>query len=100
MVRPYPAHEELQAVVGRALIDPAFCSGLLNGRRADCLSEFNLSTEEMAAARHIKAADLTSYASELDNWITRQAKERRIRAVTNFAHVDVSRFTRALPAAA
>lgn len=100
MVRPNPAHEELQAVVGRALVDPTFCSNLLNGHRAECLAEFDLSADEMAAARRIKATDLASYASELDKWITRQARERRIRAVNNLTHVDVSRLTGALPAAA
>jgi hypothetical protein len=103
MVRPNPAHEELQAVVGRALVDPSFCKGLLNGHRAECLSEYELSNEELAAARRIKATDLTNYASQLDEWILRQAMESRARAVAALPRPRTDGFlslTGTLPAAA
>ena len=66
-------HEELQALVGRALVDPTFCKGLLNGHRLECLSEFELSPEEHVAARSIQAPDLTSFAGQLDEWIRQRA---------------------------
>ncbi len=69
-------HEELQALVGRALVDPSFCKGLLNGHRAECLGEFSLSHEERDAARSIKAKDLTSFAGQLDEWISERASMR------------------------
>lgn len=69
-------HEELQALVGRALVDPSFCKGLLNGHRAECLGEFSLSHEENDAARSIKAKDLTSFAGQLDEWIRERASMR------------------------
>ncbi len=69
-------HEELQALGGRALVDPSFCKGLLNGHRAECLGEFGLSNEEHDAARSIKAKDLTSFAGQLDEWIRERAVVR------------------------
>ena len=39
-----PTHEELQAVIGRALVDPVFCKDLLNGHRRERLAEFQLSS--------------------------------------------------------
>jgi hypothetical protein len=70
-------HDELQALIGRALLDPTFCKGLLNGHRAECLSEFDLSSEERDAARAIQAKDLTSFAGQLDEWIRDRASRPR-----------------------
>jgi hypothetical protein len=77
MVDTGTAHEELQALVGRALIDPTFCKGLLNGHRVECLDEFSLSREEHDAARSIRAKDLTSFAGQLDEWIRDRASRRQ-----------------------
>jgi hypothetical protein len=99
MVRPNTAHEELQAVVGRALVDPSFCKGLLNGHRADCLGEFDLTNEQMGAARQIKATDLRAFASQLDDWITRQATLRSRGALMELPRLE-NRLAPALPTAA
>jgi hypothetical protein len=74
-----PTHEALQALVGRALVDPSFRAGLLNGHRAECLTEYPLSAEEERAASSIQAGDLTSFASQLDHWITDHTRrEQRV----------------------
>jgi hypothetical protein len=86
------AHEELQALIGRALLEPGFCHDLLNGQRDVCLAEFALTAEERHVARSIKAADLPDFARQLDGWI----RERRLRpAVTPFATPYVQRLAAA-----
>ena len=73
------AHEELQALIGRALVEPGFCHDLLNGSRDACLAEFALTSEERHVARSIEAANLQDFARQLDGWL----RERRLRpAVT------------------
>ena len=69
MNNPPIMHEELQSVVGRALVDPTYCAGLLNSHRAECLAEFDLKAEERAAASAIQADDIQSFALQLDRWI-------------------------------
>lgn len=76
------AHEEIQALIGRALIEPGFCHDLLNGRRDACLAEFPLTTEERHAAYAIEATSLQDYARQMDGWI----QYRRMRP-------EVTRFT-------
>jgi len=80
--------EELQALVGRALVDPTFRKDLLNGHRVECLSEFELTNEEFDAARAIRAGDLTSFAGQLDEWIRDRAAERRANAVATFKNAS------------
>jgi hypothetical protein len=67
-----PANQELQALVGRALVDPAFQEDLLNGHRSECLAQFGLTEEELSIASCIAADDLTSFAAQLDTWIRTQ----------------------------
>lgn len=69
MTTPYQ-HESLQGLIGRALVDPTFRKDLLNGRRAERLAELELTADERGAAGSIVADDLSSFARELDQWIT------------------------------
>lgn len=69
MRQAMPSHDELQAVIGRALVDPMFCKDLLNGHRRERLAEFNLTSEEWEAATKVEAADLATFAREIDHWI-------------------------------
>ena len=62
-------HEELQALVGRALVDPGFRKDLLNGHRRECLSQFALTADEHMAATRVEADDLATFASGLQTWI-------------------------------
>ena len=70
----YPALEE---IVGHAIIDRDFCAGLLNGKRARLISEFNLTPEEMRAVMSIRADSLEAFAGQLYNWIEAQQPRRR-----------------------
>ena len=88
-------HEELQAVVGRALVDPTFRKGLLNGHRAECLEEYRLTSEQRRFASEIDASDLTSFARQLDSWIS-GSKTR----VTTPARLSVPSAVRPLSAVA
>lgn len=92
MKRDTLAHEELQALIGRALVEPSFCSALLNGQRDDCLSEFALTADERAMAQAIQAGDLQGFASQVDMWI----RERRLRpTVKPFAQPFAARMAAA-----
>jgi hypothetical protein len=71
----YPVLEE---VVGQAIIDREFCAGLLNGKRARLLSQFNLTPEEMQALMSIDANSLEAFAGQINNWIeSQQPRSRR-----------------------
>jgi len=77
VIHPGRTSEELQGLVGRALVDPTFRTGLLNGRRAECLSEAHLTEEALAVAASAEATDLASFARQLDRWIDGRAGEGR-----------------------
>jgi hypothetical protein len=79
MMHDSMTHEELQALVGRALVEPSFCAALLNGQRDACLAEFSLTAEEHDAASAIAADDLQDYAKQLDGWITTRRQRPAIR---------------------
>jgi len=65
------AHENLQAIVGRAIVDSAFRQGLLN-RSGDVLADLELTSEESAVVAKTRATTIEDLASELDTWISRQ----------------------------
>ena len=70
----YPALEE---VVGHAIIDREFCAGLLNGKRARLLSQFNLTPDETQVLMSIRADSLEAFAGQLHRWIEAQQPRRR-----------------------
>jgi hypothetical protein len=72
------AHEELQALIGRALTEPDFCKALLNGGRDACLDAFALTREEREVARAIEADDLQAYAHRLNAWIQYRRRLPRV----------------------
>ena len=69
MITSTQPHQELRALVGRALVDPKFRKDLLSDRRQECLAEFRLTPDELNAASSVVAGDLTSFAAQLDQWI-------------------------------
>lgn len=77
-----PAHQELQALVGRALVDPAFQQDLLNGHRSECLADFRLTEDELSIASSIAADDLKSFAGQLDDWI--RSRRARLSVLSPF----------------
>ena len=68
-------YSRLQAIVGTALVDSAVRQGLLNGAY-DVLREFELSPQEMAVVRTIKADTLQEFASQLHQWMVRQTASK------------------------
>ncbi len=78
--QPAQSHQELQALVGRALVDPEFSKDLLNGHRSECLTEFALTADEFIAASTAEADDLATFAAQIDRWI--QGRRDRIGSLT------------------
>ena len=69
---------ELHKLVGRAVINRKFQTGLLNGHRAELLGQFKLEPEEVAAVMAIEAADVTEFAIAVEHIVnTREAALRR-----------------------
>ncbi len=66
----------LEEVVGNAIIDREFLAGLLNGKRARLLSQFDLSPEERQVLMNIRAESLESFASQLYGWVQSQRGTR------------------------
>jgi hypothetical protein len=66
----------LEDVVGSAIIDRDFRVGLLNGKRARLLSQFDLSPEEHQVLMDIRAESLESFARQLYGWIESQRVKR------------------------
>lgn len=66
----------LEDVVGNAIIDREFLAGLLNGKRARLLSQFDLSQEECQVLMGIRAESLESFARQLHGWIESQRRPR------------------------
>lgn len=66
------AHEMLQVMVGMAIVDPDFRRNLVEptGRS---LGEFCLSGDESAAVMAIEANSFQDFASQLHNWVSREA---------------------------
>jgi hypothetical protein len=62
----------LEDVVGSAIIDRDFRVGLLNGKRARLLSQFDLSPEEHQVLMDIRAESLESFARQLYGWVESQ----------------------------
>jgi len=69
------AHENLQEVIGRAIIDPAFRQALLECP-ALAVREFSLTAEELAFLAGVRARSFEQFAAKVDRWIAR-AEERK-----------------------
>jgi hypothetical protein len=65
------SHENLQAIVGRAIVDSAFRKRLLN-RSSDVLADLELSSEESVVVTQTEATTIEDLASALDEWIAQQ----------------------------
>jgi hypothetical protein len=68
----------LEDVVGSAIIDRDFRVGLLNGKRARLLSQFDLSPEEHQVLMDIRAESLESFARQLYGWVEAQRAKRPV----------------------
>ncbi len=66
------AYEELQAVVGTAIVDAGFRDSLLSNP-SSAVDAFDLSAEELHALRSIEANSLQSLASQLEVWMSKRS---------------------------
>jgi hypothetical protein len=64
----------LNEVVGRAIISDSFRAGLLNGRRAELLQQFEtrLEPEEQQAVLAIQAHDFADFAAAIERLIAQR----------------------------
>jgi hypothetical protein len=69
------SHESLQAIVGTAILDKQFLHDLLNSRREQAISRFELTPEERRVLRAIRAETIEQFAYQLDDWIVGQEKK-------------------------
>lgn len=68
----------LNEVVGKAIISDSFRAGLLNGRRAELLRQFDerLEPDERQAVLDIQASDFSSFAAAIEQLIAQRERRR------------------------
>ena len=59
----------LNALLTRALLDPQFSKDILNGKRAQRVSEFDLSQAEKQAILAIQADNLDQFIHQISDWM-------------------------------
>jgi hypothetical protein len=69
------SQESLQAIVGTAILDKQFLHDLLNSRREQAISKFELTPEERRVLGAIRAETIEQFAYQLDDWIVGQEKK-------------------------
>lgn len=72
------AYEQLQAVVGTAIVDSSFRDSLLSDP-SSVVGGFDLSPEELQALKSVQANSLQSLASQLEVWMARRSSVARVR---------------------
>ncbi len=68
------SHRILYKIIGTAITDPEFCGNLINERRSDLLTEFDLTDEEHDALMAIDADSLQEFSIQLETWLQAQEK--------------------------
>ena len=66
------SQESIQAIVGMAVLDKQFMHDLLNSKRAQIISRFDLTAEEHRVITGIRAETLEQFAYQLDDWLDGQ----------------------------
>ena len=61
--------QNLQRLVGKAIISDTFRAGLLNGQRARLVSQFDLEPEEIKELMTIRAGTITEFAAAVEQII-------------------------------
>lgn len=54
--------KKLHRIVGKAIVSEKFRQGILNGKRAELIQQFNLEAEEFGAMMSIRANTLSDFA--------------------------------------
>jgi ferredoxin len=70
------SQEDLQAIVGLAIVDREFCATLLACPRA-AVEGFQLSDEELATVASIRAESVEQFAARLELWLSKLPLKRR-----------------------
>ncbi|MDA8219809.1 MAG: Franean1_4349 family RiPP [Dehalococcoidales bacterium] len=70
------SYEQIQAVVGTAIVDRDFCRALL-ASPAKAVQGFDLTAEELGAIATIRAQTLEEFSRKLHRWLTRPQGKRR-----------------------
>lgn len=62
-------HENIQAIIGAAIVDAEFRQHLLENA-ASVIGEFGLTPDEATAVLSVKASTLQGFATQLHAWIS------------------------------
>ncbi len=69
--------EDIESVIGNAIIDKDFLGRLLGGDRAALLSKFNLTQEELQMLMGVHAESLAGFAGQVHAWQQSQGLRRK-----------------------
>ena len=61
--------QQLNVLVGTAVVDPQFQEALLNGQRREMIAPFELTDEERGVVLSIQAENLQDFAQILHDWL-------------------------------
>ncbi|MBI5080779.1 MAG: hypothetical protein HZB17_05690 [Chloroflexi bacterium] len=64
--------KKLHRIVGKAIVSEKFREGILNGKRAELMQQFNLEAEEFGAMMSIRANTLSDFARGVNTILARQ----------------------------
>jgi hypothetical protein len=66
------SNKNLHRIVGKAIVSEKFRQGILNGKRAELIQQFNLEAEEFGAMMSIRASTLSDFARGVNTILARQ----------------------------
>ncbi len=64
--------KKLHRIVGKAIVSEKFREGILNGKRAELIQQFDLEAEEFGALMSIRASTLSDFARGITRILTTQ----------------------------
>lgn len=68
-------NKKLHRIVGKAIVSKKFREGILNGKRAELIQQFNLEAEEFGALMSIRANTLSDFARAINTILASQSLE-------------------------
>jgi hypothetical protein len=73
----------LNAILTRALLDAQFSKDILNGKRYERISEYELTPLEKKAILSIEAEDMDQFIHQITNWMYTQENRPVLNALRN-----------------
>ncbi len=73
----------LNAILTRALLDAQFSKDILNGKRQERISEYELTPLEKKALLSIEAEDMDQFIHQITNWMYTQENPSAYKALRN-----------------